>query len=237
MPRQGNSSVESLMAKSFVLVTGGSGGIGSEVCRLLPKAGLFPIVGFNLNQASAEVIAIETGGIALHMDMNSEASISNSITELKSVLGVNDSVVGVVLGASPPPDILPFSKLSAYHYTHQFQVNVIGPQILLTALIKNFFSRNKIGTIVGILSKAIGVDNQLPSPGMCSYVVAKMALKGLIAGCAVEYPWVRTATVSPGFTNTKMLQVFDPRYLELAQKKSKFTNPSEVARNIVEKFQ
>ena len=38
--------MEAMTYASYVLVTGGSGGIGSEVCRLCPSFGFTPIIGY-----------------------------------------------------------------------------------------------------------------------------------------------------------------------------------------------
>ena len=51
--------------------------------------------------------------------------------------------MGVVLGASPPPEIEPFNHISSDHLANQFRVNVIGSQLLLKGLNKNFFHKKK----------------------------------------------------------------------------------------------
>ena len=57
--------------------------------------------------------------------------IANTSTESAEVtvklVGVDEDgaeLVGVVLGASPPPDLLPFSGLTSEHLLNQFQVNI-----------------------------------------------------------------------------------------------------------------
>ena len=55
--------------RSYFLVTGGSGGIGSAICRLLVTNGIIPIVGYNSNILQAQNLAKETGGFALKINM------------------------------------------------------------------------------------------------------------------------------------------------------------------------
>jgi len=62
-------------SKEFALVTGGSGGIGSALCRALPSIGLTPLIGFNSNASIAKSLAKECGGLAVKMDMFDDDSI------------------------------------------------------------------------------------------------------------------------------------------------------------------
>jgi NAD(P)-dependent dehydrogenase (short-subunit alcohol dehydrogenase family) len=225
-----------IVSRSYVLVTGGGGGIGSAVCRLLPAIGITPILGFNDNAASAQSLAEELGGLALRIDLTNDDSINEAINFIAGQMGESDVLVGVVLGASPPPDIFPFNDLCSSHFSHQIQVNVIGVHCLLKGLIKKFFRKRKSGTVIGILTNAIGSDVQLPATGMAAYVVSKVALKGLLSVCSAEYPWLKVRSVSPGFTNTKMLEVFDARYLEMLQFQNKISKPEDIAQLIIEKI-
>lgn len=220
-------------SSSYFLVTGGAGDIGSAVCKLLPTIGMIPVVGFNTNAERAHALAAELGGFAVKIDMNSEESIAAAIQAIDLELGEESLLMGVVLGASPAPDLLQFANLRSEHLLNQFQVNVVGSQQLLSGLIKKFFRKTKTGTVVGILTRATGSETQAPAKGMGAYIIAKAALKSMLSVCAVEYPWLRVKTVSPGFTETKMLDVFDPRYLEVARTTTRFSSPEEVARSII----
>ena len=226
----------SLNSKEFVLVTGGSGGIGSALCRALPSIGLIPLVGFNSNARIAKSLAKECGGCAVKMDMSNDDSILIAIKKISTYLGSDGVLKGVVLAASPSPDLIPFRSLDADLLVNQFRVNVVGSQLLLAGLIKTFFKKDKSGIIIGILSEAIGNENQPPTSGMGAYIIAKSAMKVMLRVCSVEYPWLTVRTISPGFTKTKMLDVFDSRYLELAQSEKQFTTPEEVAQLIIKEI-
>jgi 3-oxoacyl-[acyl-carrier protein] reductase len=228
--------METIVPRSYVLVTGGAGGIGSAICNLLPVVGFIPIVGFNTSDIQARKLASELGGFALKIDMSNNKSVREAISFISNNLQETDSLVGVILGASPPPDLLPFASTTADQLSNQLQVNVIGPQILLAALIKNFFRKAKSGTVVGILSKAMGTSITPPTTGMSAYVIAKSALNCMLSICANEYPWLKVRTVSPGFTKTRMLDVFDSRYLVMAQAQNVFSSPEEIAQLILEEF-
>ena len=223
-----------ITSRSYILVTGGAGGIGSAICRLLPTIGVTPIVGFNTNSTQAHILAKELDGFAVNIDLSENNCIEKAIQIIIDRVKLSDSLVGVVLGASPPPEIEPFNRISSDQLSHQFRVNVIGSQHLLKCLIKKFFNKKKTGIVVGILTKAIGVDGNPPATGMCSYVVAKTALNSLLSVCSAEYPWLKVATVTPGFTKTTMLEVFDSRYLEMIQTQNKISTPEEIANQIIQ---
>ena len=163
--------METMTQMSYVLVTGGSGGIGSAVCRLCPSFGFIPIIGFNTNAAKAHILAKETKGLAVHIDMNDNSSILSAVEIITKEIGSSGSLAAVVLGASPPPALEPFLKISNEQLSRQMNVNLIGPNILLQNLMKSFFKKKKAGTIVGILTEAIGSEDRLPATGMGSYVL------------------------------------------------------------------
>jgi NAD(P)-dependent dehydrogenase (short-subunit alcohol dehydrogenase family) len=222
--------------RTFMLVTGGSGGIGSALCRLLPGIGITPIVGFNTNLIQANLIASETGGLPIKIDMGCDESIRGALENLGDLISESDVLLGVVFCASPPPDLLPYINIGPDHLLHQFRINVVGPQTLLSGLIKKFFRKKKLGTVVGILTKAIGSFDSQPAGGMGAYVIAKSALYAMLSVCTVEYNWLKVRTVSPGFTKTQMLNVFDSRYLEIIELQNQISTPEKVAQLIIDEI-
>ena len=229
--------MEAMTCMSYVFVTGGSGGIGSAVCRLCPSFGFTPIIGYNTNAAKAHILAKEIKGLAVRIDMSDGNSILSAVKIITKEIGTSGSLAAVVLGASPPPALEPFLKISNEQLSYQINVNLIGPNILLQTLMKSFFKKKKAGTVVGILTEAIGSEDRPPATGMGSYVVAKTALKSLLSICSAEYSWLKVRTVSPGFTKTPMLDVFDPRYLEMVHARTPILAPEEVAMHIMEQIE
>ena len=215
-----------------MLITGGSGGIGASLSKLLTKKNIFPIIGYNSNSKKAFALAKELKTFAVKVDLCSKNSIDNSIKFIDKQIKNNDKLIGAVFCASPSPDIFPFLQTQTEHLSKQFQVNVIGHQILLKALIKKFFLKEKMGTIIGVLSKAIGSEQEQVATGMSSYIIAKSALKSMLSICSAEFNWLKVRTVIPSFTKTKMLDVFDKRYLEMLDGQKKISTPENVAKLI-----
>lgn len=213
----------------WFLVSGGAGGIGAALCSELAAAGYKPIVGYNRGQGAAEVVAQRSGGVSLKLDLSSDASIDAALVSLAELPRLS----GVVLGASPPLAPGPFSKITPEQMQQQWQVNVMGPQRLLSGLVKGCFRKHKQGNVVGILTQAMGDEHTPASAGLGAYVIAKHGLAGLLKLLQAEYPWLRVSTVKPGYTDTPMLDAFDPRFLEMQRAKAPFSTPSQVASQIL----
>ena len=70
--------------------------------------------------------------------------------------------------------------------------------------------------------------------GMGAYVIAKHGMAGVLAMLAADYPWLRVRVVRPGYTETRMLEAFDERFLAMQREKAPFQTPEQVASLIVE---
>jgi NAD(P)-dependent dehydrogenase (short-subunit alcohol dehydrogenase family) len=213
-----------------VFISGGSGGIGAAVCELVAARGLVPIVGYNTARATAEDIAARCGGMALHLDLRSESSIDAAIARLAAP---DIRLIGVVLAGSPPLTLCPFGKISPEEMMSQLSINVIGPQRLLAGVIRGCFRKTRQGSVVGVLTKAMGENGQNATPGLGAYVIAKHGLAGVLAALAASYSWLRVGWVKPGFTETAMLKSFDERFLSMMREKERFQTPAEVAGLVV----
>lgn len=215
------------------LVSGGSGGIGAAVCDQLAARGYVPVVGYHRNAAAADTVATRTGGLALALDLSHEASILAAAERLEAL----PRLAGVVLAGSPPLALTPFGKITADEMLAQWQVNVMGPQRLVAELVRRCFRKHKQGAVVGVLTQAMGAGDtgiDGASSGMGAYVIAKHGLAGVLAMAAADYPWLRVRAVKPGYTETRMLEAFDERFLAMQRDKAPFSTPEAVATSITE---
>jgi 3-oxoacyl-[acyl-carrier protein] reductase len=212
------------------LLSGGSGGIGAAVATQLAARGFRPVVGYGRNADAAKAIALKSGGIVLPLDLTSAASIEAAVTQLATR---EDELAGVLLAGSPPPGLYPYGKIPPEEMALQWQVNVVGPQLLTAGLVRTCFRKQKRGTVIGVLTRAMGENGRGASSGMAAYVIAKYGLCGLLAALAAEFPWLRVRSVSPGYTETAMLTAFDPRFLDLQREKAPFQTAEEVAAAIL----
>jgi 3-oxoacyl-[acyl-carrier protein] reductase len=224
---------DSTAAKPYFLVSGGSGGIGAAVCDALAARGFVPVVGYHRNAAGAEAVARRTAGISLALDLTDEASIQQAVARLEAL----PRLAGVVLAGSPPLSPVPFGKISLEEMQQQWQVNVLGPQRLLAELVRRCLRKHKLGAVVGVLTRAMGAGTdgiEGAASGMGAYVIAKHGMAGVLATLAADYPWLRVRAVKPGYTETRMLEAFDERFLASQREKAPFQTPEQVASLIVE---
>jgi NAD(P)-dependent dehydrogenase (short-subunit alcohol dehydrogenase family) len=129
---------------------------------------------------------------------------------------------------------VPFGKITPEEMLLQWQVNVLGPQRLLAELVRRCFRKHKAGAVVGVLTRAMGNDITGAASGMGAYVIAKHGMAGVLAMLAADYPWLRVRAVKPGYTETRMLDAFDERFLATQREKAPFQTPEQVASLIVE---
>jgi NAD(P)-dependent dehydrogenase (short-subunit alcohol dehydrogenase family) len=222
------------MGGGWVLISGGSGGIGDAVCRRLAVLGRRPLVGYASNRAKGEMVAAETGGLAVALDLADAAQIDAAIARCAQL---PEPLEGLVLAASPPPALGPLHRVDEREMDLQWRINVLGPRRLLAGLVATCWRKAKAGGVVAVLTQAMGAGDGSAVAGMGPYVIAKHGLAGLLAAAAADYKWLRVASVSPGYTETGMLGAFDPRFLELvreSQPGGRFTAPEDVAADIVE---
>ena len=70
-----------------VLVTGGAGGIGTEICRQLHAFGAEVVVHYYNSKLQAEDLAKEIGGIAIQADLTNEDDASIFSNKLRFTRG------------------------------------------------------------------------------------------------------------------------------------------------------
>jgi NAD(P)-dependent dehydrogenase (short-subunit alcohol dehydrogenase family) len=227
--------MEGVRDKAYI-ITGASGGIGSELSKRISKKGIIPIITYKNNPEFAESLAKELNGFSIRLDLNKEKSINLCLKELQEFIGTNLTLLGAVLCASPPPDLNQITQIDSKGFTNQLNINVIGHHIFISSLIKKIFKKNKSGKILGVLTDAFDEKHQLHASGMGSYIVSKSAFKTLLEVFSVEYKWLDVYTISPSFTQTNMLKVFDDRYLEMVRKKSGIEKPDKIAIEIIQKL-
>ena len=217
--------------KRQVVVTGGTGGIGEALAHALHASGFIPVIGHRASgEAKALAIAKACGGVRLLLDMADNATIDAACAALGKD---GNPVAGLVLAASPPPRLCSFGQISPEDHHLFWSVNVAGPQRLLAGMVQNCFRPHKAGSVVAVLSEAMGGPATGAMRGMGAYTISKFGLQGVMALLKAEYPWLKTASVSPGFTDTAMLAAFDPRFVEQLRMKEALASAGGAASRIM----
>ena len=217
------------MPAGAVLVTGGTGGLGRQVCLQLGSLGWQVIVGYRHDSSGAQQIVKEISGhrgvaSALQLDLNNVEHLNDGLTELST-----EGLSSVIFCAGSAPHISPLMKFTRKDFLEPFDSMVVGHFELLKYLWKTHFQPQKFGHVVAVSSVATEIP---PPPQMAGYVLAKSALESLIRCSCVELGsrGLRATIVRPSYTNTAMLHTaFDSRFIEQLGLRGQVLAPRAVA--------
>jgi NAD(P)-dependent dehydrogenase (short-subunit alcohol dehydrogenase family) len=185
-----------------VIVTGGSRGIGAAICRLAAAKGHTVVVNYVGDQAAAEAVAKETGGLAVQANVANEPDVIrlfDAAAELGPLTGVvcNAAITGNTPGR--------LDEQTVGTVRDVFDTNVIGVFLCNREAVRRMSTRygNGGGAIVNISSTAA----RRGSPGeWVHYAASKAAVETLTYGLALEVAdeGIRVNAVAPGLVETDM---------------------------------
>ena len=180
-----------------VLVTGGSGGIGSAICREFASRGYFVGVHYNTNSASAIALANEIGGIALGFDLKNAEQTAKAIEGFVKKAGFISALVNC---AGVSQKIKPLIDTSEEEFDEVFSANVKGVFTATKSVLP--YMLNDGGNIVNVSSMWGLVGASCESV----YSASKGAVIAFTKALAKEYASanVRVNAVAPGLIDTKM---------------------------------
>ena len=121
----------------------------------------------------------------------------------------------------------PFKNISTDHIKSHLNANVLGPFLLISRLMTEVFIPRKNGAITAVLTKAIEDQQSAALRQMGAYSIGKNALRSLIELVQVEYQWLNVSYIYPGFTDTKMLEAFDTRFIEHLRLSGQLSSPEK----------
>ena len=189
--------------KKIALVTGGSGGIGSAVCRSLAAEGYNVGVGYFRNRAGAEALAREIGGFPAYADVSRPEEVAAMFAEA-------GEVETLVLSAGIAHYGL-ITDLTYDDWRELMAVNLDGAFLCCRAAAEGMV-RRKRGNIILISS----MWGQVGASCEAAYSASKSGLIGLTKALAKELApsGIRVNCVAPGVVLTPMLKDFSEEDLE-----------------------
>tara|TARA_B100000282_G_C31737519_1_gene494339 strand:- start:1487 stop:2263 length:777 start_codon:yes stop_codon:yes gene_type:complete len=182
-----------------VLVTGGAGGIGIEICRELHALGAEVVVHYHRSKLQAEDLAKEIGGSAIQADLTKEEDVLNLFKQIENLHGSLDCCVANA--GKYPTESLPAWEISGDRLAETLDLNLKVTFYTSQEFLRRAVERKR-GSLVLVGSTA-GVHGER---GHADYACAKGAitsgllktLKNDIAGTGV-----RVNAVAPGWTLTE----------------------------------
>ncbi|RFA06579.1 hypothetical protein B7R21_19490 [Subtercola boreus] len=178
------------MNPGFVIVTGGSSGIGAQITRDYRAAGARVAV------VDLRPPAISSGEEYFHCDITNADDVASVVGRIAQLFGQIDLLVNnagyVTRGAA--------DEISEEDWDKTFAINVKGT-FLMTKASLPYLKQSPDGSIVNVASQAGIRAEALLSP----YCAAKAAIVHYTRALALELaPAVRVNAVCPGFVETDM---------------------------------
>ena len=182
--------------KKRALVTGGSGAIGSAICRHLAADGFDVIVHANRHAEAAERLAAEIGGCATAFDV---VDAHASLAALESLLEAGP--IQVLVNNAGVHDDAAFPGMKREQWARVIAVALDGFYNVTQPLSLPMI-RTRWGRIINITSVTAEIGNR----GQTNYAAAKGALHATTRSLARELAsrGITVNCVSPGLIDTAM---------------------------------
>jgi len=222
------------MEGKVAVVTGGSGGIGSEICRHLAQAGATVVFTFRQREQAAQRVQASlpgTGHWAKQLSVEDSAALKLLSMEVASKHGRCD----VLVNCAGTTRFVPHSDLEALDdrfIDDLFRVNWRGAFAAVRAF-KPLLEAGGSGLVVNISSIA-GVTGMGSNVAYCASKAALDCMTKSLARALA--PRIRIVSVSPGLVDTEFVRGLDQKWRDEQAARTplgRLARPEEVAAAVV----
>ena len=223
--------METGLAGKRVLVTGGSGGIGSACVQAFAAEGARVAVHYHRGRDRAETAG---GELVVGADLTEEAEVDRMFADVREALGGLD-VCAAVAGEWPAEDVQVWN-LSLERWEATLRANLTATFLTARGFLREV-ARNGHGSLVFISSTAAIFGEA----GHADYAAAKAGLHALLLSVKNEAvrvaPAARVNVVAPGWTESPMTRgMVDPEQVRRVSRTMalrKVARPEDVAAQVV----
>lgn len=184
-----------------ILVTGGSKGLGLEICKKLIDSGNYVFATSRTVTSELEKLLKENPNQIRHLCFDL-VEVENIKEELfRKFIPLTSSIDGYVNNAAMAyDDIITNAKLEPLE--RMFKINVIAPFLITKYVIRNMLFNNKGGSIIHISSISVHTGYK----GLSMYASTKGALEAFSKNTAREWgsKKIRSNSLVAGFMETSM---------------------------------
>jgi 3-oxoacyl-[acyl-carrier protein] reductase len=223
--------VDTGLAGKGVVVTGGSGGIGSACVRAFEAEGARVVVHYHRGRERAEALGLPI----VQADLTDESDVERMFDEARDVLGIID-VCAAVAGVWPSADE-PAWQLPLERWESTLRANLTATFLTARGFLREV-EQNRHGNLVLVGSTA----GRFGEAGHADYAAAKSAIQvGLLLSLKNEIvriaPRGRVNAVAPGWTYSPMTRgSLDPALVERISRTMalrKVATADDIARAVV----
>ena len=214
----------------YILVTGGSRGIGRAICQRLVSMGMPIIINYNSNHSSAnetKSIIEDIGGKAelLPFDVANKADVDRALLDWEEK-HPDDYISILINNAGIRRDNMMF-MMSDEDWHDVIKTTLDGFFYITRRLLKHMMPRKRGGRIINVASLS-GIKGL---PGQTNYSAAKAALIGATKALAQEVASrnITVNAIAPGFIETDMTKDLPEEELKKLIPVGRFGKSEEVA--------
>ncbi|MEM6765133.1 MAG: SDR family oxidoreductase [Bacteroidota bacterium] len=205
-----------------ILITGATGGIGSEAAKLLKQSGAELYLS-GRDKAKLDEVADELGvptNQRFVVDFEDSAQIEAMASAIHAIVPQLD----VVINAAGIGIIKPVDQLSVEEFQRTLQANLVGPFALFKQVLPPMKAAKK-----GLIINIPGVLGKTPMSGAAAYAASKYGLNGMLKSLREELKrtQVRITNLYLGGVDTPFWDTIDLRV-----QREKFIVAKEAARSI-----
>jgi 3-oxoacyl-[acyl-carrier protein] reductase len=223
-----------MLKDKIALVTGGSRGIGSSICKELAKAGATVLINYANSKDSAlkvleEIVQGNGKGEVVEFDVSDYSIVEEKI---KYLIEKYEKIDILVNNAGITRDSL-FMRMKESQWDEVFETNTKGV-FNCTKNVVRMMLKNQYGKIINISS----VVGEMGNPGQVNYSSTKSALIGFTKSLAKELGSknINVNAITPGFIDTDITEVLSDsikdKYKEIIPL-SRFGKPEDVAKAVL----
>ncbi|HMT36333.1 MAG TPA: 3-oxoacyl-ACP reductase FabG [Chitinophagaceae bacterium] len=216
--------------KKYALVTGGSRGIGREICIRLAGLGYHILINYKGNESAAletqqQCIALGVDAELLKFDVGDKSDIEKVLGAWVTQAEKNALVEVLVNNAGVRHDTL-MSFMSDTQWSEVIDTSLQG-MFFVTRTVLNPMLMNRFGRIINIVS----ISGLKGMPGQVNYSAAKAGMIGATKALAQEVARrnVTVNAIAPGFITSDMTADLDEKELSQMIPMKRFGKPEEVA--------
>lgn len=194
-----------------VLITGGSGGIGTALCVAFAQAGCNVAVHYNSKQEKAENLckiltdSYKVRAVPVQADVSDRDSVNSMFNKIETNLGGID----ILVNNSGIARQKLFTDITVEEWRKMIGVNLDGVFNCTQEALKRYMLKNHSGVILNISS----MWGQVGASCEVDYSAAKSGVIGLTKALAKEVglSGIRVNCICPGVVMTDMMNGFDEK--------------------------